>query len=107
MKVAGVIVGLGLLLLTGSGPVPAGHAQEASPPNIDLTVTDVLNRLGTEAPKREDLREPPPPPRIDRLSDSVRMTVSTGDPRCFPGEDAAGPSPDRFRSRATRPGRSR
>ena len=101
------------VLLTASGLASAGYSQEAAQPNkagqpqgnIDFTLTEALSRITTDAAKREDLREVPPP-RIDKLSDAVHVTLIPGDPRCLPGEDGwAGP--DRSRSRAPRPGRSR
>lgn len=82
--VGGVIGVLGLLV--AAGYVPAASAQGASEPNIGLTVTETLNHIDVRNSTREDLRDVPPP-RADKLSDSVRITVTVGDPRCYPGED--------------------
>ena len=85
MKVAMVVVVTGLLLM-GSAPVPAAYAQEAAPPRIGITLSETLNSIAKDAATREDFREVPTP-RADRLSDAVRVTVTVGDPQCFPGED--------------------
>jgi hypothetical protein len=114
MNAARTIVGSTLLMLAGSGSglVSSGQAQETARPgpsqvnprpSIDLTVTDVLNRTVTDAPKREDVLNPPPA-RVNKLPESVRITVTAGDPRCYPGEDL-GIAPDLARGRSTRPGR--
>jgi len=106
MNAVRVVVGSTLLTLIGSGGglVSVGHAQETPRSSIDLTVNDVLNRAATAAPKREDVLNPPPPARADKLPESVRITVTTGDPRCYPGEEL-GIAPDPFRNRANRPTR--
>lgn len=79
-----------LLLLVGAACVPQAYAQEktqdAAKPDISLTLTETLNRIAPGPSTRDDLREIPPP-RNDRLSDSVRVTVSVGSPECLPGED--------------------
>jgi hypothetical protein len=79
-----------LALLVGAMAPTASHAQHASPaqpPSIDLTLTETLQRLSVDsAPSKEDLRDVPPP-RPNRLSENVRITVIVGDPRCVPGED--------------------
>lgn len=105
MKFLGGILVLLVLLIVG-GPVRPGFAQQqAPPPNIDLLVTETLNQLATSASKRDDLREAPAP-RADRLSDSIRVTVTVGDPRCLPGEDDwVGAA--RLNSRSHRPPRTR
>lgn len=64
---------------------PAVDAQEATP-NIGLTVTETLNKLAPTSSSKDDLREIPKP-KNDKLSDSVRVTVSVGDGQCLPGED--------------------
>jgi hypothetical protein len=75
-----------LLLLVGAVNLQAVSAQEAAKPNINMTLTETLNRLGPGLTSRDDLREIPPP-RNDKLSDSVRVTVILGSPDCLPGED--------------------
>jgi hypothetical protein len=79
------IVGM-LLLLVVALSVPEVYAQEAVKPNIRLTLTETLDRIGPGLSTRDDLREIPPP-RNDKLSDTVRVTVSLGSPECLPGED--------------------
>ena len=79
------IVGM-LLLLVIAVHVPKVYAQEAPKPNINMTLTETLNRLGPGLTSRDDLREIPPP-RNDKLSDTVRVTVIVGSPECLPGED--------------------
>jgi hypothetical protein len=75
-------------VVIGAGCVVAASAQEASqpPPNIGLTLTETLNKLAPTASSKDDLREIPKP-KNDRLSDTVRVTVSVGDGQCLPGED--------------------
>ena len=87
-KAAGKRVGtIGVIVaLLGGGSVVAASAQEAPQPNIGLTLTETLNRLAPTATSRDDLREIPKP-KNDKLSDSVRITVSVGDGQCLPGED--------------------
>jgi hypothetical protein len=78
---------IGTALLVMAVPV-AGHAQQAPPATIDLTVTEALKQVSPGVTGKENLRDVPPP-RPDRLSSSVRITVVVGDPRCEPGEDGA------------------
>jgi hypothetical protein len=95
----GVIGVLGLLV---AGYVPAANAQAAPEPDIGLTLTETLNRIGVRNSVRDDLRDVPPP-RPDKVSDSVRITVTVGDPRCYPGEDAwVAPPPPRGITRPVR-----
>lgn len=48
---------------------------------------------------RDDLRDLPTP-RADRLSESSRIIIVVGDPRCFPGEEFIPlPPPPRVRRR--------
>jgi hypothetical protein len=49
-------------------------------------LTETLNKLAPSASSKDDLREIPKP-KNDKLSDSVRITVSVGDGQCLPGED--------------------
>jgi hypothetical protein len=79
-------------MLIGAGFVFGASAQEASQapaqpqPNIGLTLTETLNKLAPSASSKDDLREIPKP-KNDKLSDTVRITVSVGDGQCLPGED--------------------
>jgi hypothetical protein len=102
---------LGALLVV-CGLVSGARAQEVAQPgqpesprptpNIDLILTEPFSQVQTGTFKREDLREVPPAKR-DKLSESVRVTVTVGDPRCVPGEDVLeGPL---TRSRTSRPRR--
>ncbi len=79
-KLGGVIGLIGALV--GCAVV---DAQEATP-NIGLTLTETLNKLAPSSSAKDDLREIPKP-KNDKLSDSVRVTVSVGDGQCLPGED--------------------
>ena len=92
MKKTGRLIGL-IGIVIGVGFVLAASAQEASqqaptapPPNIGLTLTETLNKLAPSASSKDDLREIPKP-KNDRLSDTVRITVSVSDGQCLPGED--------------------
>lgn len=83
-----------------------GQAESPQPqpkPDINLIVIDSIHHMATETFRREDLREVPPA-KVDRLSDSIRVTVTVGDPRCAPGEDGW-EGPARPRSRTSRPNR--
>ena len=90
MKKTGSVMAL-IGFVIGAGFVVAAYAQEASQPqqppaNIGLTLTETLNKLAPAASSKDDLREIPKP-KNDRLSDTVRITVSVGDGQCLPGED--------------------
>ena len=92
MKKTSLVSGL-IGMLIGAGCVLAAQAQEASQPpqtqppaNIGLTLTETLNKLAPSASSKDDLREIPKP-KNDKLSDTVRITVSVGDGQCLPGED--------------------
>ena len=86
MRKASRLIGL-VAALIGGGYIAAADAQESPPqPNIGLTLTETLNRLTPAASSKDDLREIPKP-KNDKLSDSVRITVSAGDGQCLPGED--------------------
>jgi len=90
MRKTGLVMGL-IVALVGAGGVLVASAQEASqkpqaPPNIGLTLTETLNKLAPNASSKDDLREIPKP-KNDKLSDTVRITVSVGDGQCLPGED--------------------
>ena len=85
MKMVGRIVGM-LVLLVGTAHLPGGYAQEAVKPDINLTLTETLNRIAPGPSTRDDLREIPPP-RNDKLSNTTRVTVIMGSPECLPGED--------------------
>ncbi len=91
--VSGVVGVLGLLGVAGYAA--AASAQATVEPNISLTLSETLNRIDVRNSARDDLRDVPPP-RNDKLSDSVRITVTVGDPRCYPGEDGwVAPPPPR------------
>jgi hypothetical protein len=81
MKVVGIV-----LLLVGAAHVSPVYAQEAAKPDINLTLTETLNRLAPGPSTRDDIREIPPP-RNDKLRDATRVTVIVGSPECLPGED--------------------
>jgi hypothetical protein len=103
--VGALLVACGLV----SGARAQGVAQPGRPaspkltPSIDLMVTEPFSQVQTETFKREDIREVPPATR-DKRSDSVRVTVTVGDPRCVPGEDVLEGVPQP-RSRTFRPRR--
>jgi hypothetical protein len=67
-------------------PAPAQGDAQSRPPDINMLLTEPFRGIDNDSFKREDLRDVPPPKR-DRLSESVRVTVTVGDPRCAPGED--------------------
>jgi hypothetical protein len=85
MKVVGRVIGL-MVLLGAAVPLPGVGAQEVVRPEISLTLTETLNRIVSTPSARDDLREIPPP-RNDKLSDAIRVTVIMGSPECLPGED--------------------
>jgi len=98
MKLVGIIVGV-TVLVAGAGHVPSVGAQEAphvpsvgaqETPKVDLnmTLTETINRLGPGPSTRDDIREIPPP-KNDKLSDTTRITVAVGD-NCLPGDDMRG-----------------
>jgi hypothetical protein len=84
MKIGTVIATI--VLLAGVAPFPRAEAQEAVKPDISLTLTETLNSIAPGPSSRDDLREIPPP-RNDKLRDTVRVTVTVSDPECLPGED--------------------
>jgi len=85
LKLARILVGLGVLLV-GVAAVSPGYAQE--PADILLRLTEPTRSAPADAVKRDDLREVPPVPSIDKLSDAgVRVYVGVEDPRCVPGDD--------------------
>jgi hypothetical protein len=101
MRGVGEVIGvLGFVVVAGY--VPTASAQGAPEPNIGLELTETLNRIDVRNSVREDLRDVPPP-RADKLSDNVRITVTVGDPRCYPGEDGwVAPPPPRGITRPVR-----
>jgi hypothetical protein len=104
VRASGVVLGVGVLL-GAAGVVWPASGQEAAPHNMSLTLTETLNRIAAGAAARDDLKNVPPP-RVDKLADSIRVTVVTGDPQCLPGEDRL-LGADRFDGRRFRPTRSR
>jgi hypothetical protein len=85
MKI-GTMVGT-IVLVASVAALPRVEAQEAAKPDISLTLTETLNSIAPSPSSRDDLREIPPPPRNDKLRDSVRVTVIVDSPECLPGED--------------------
>ena len=83
MKLASVLVGLGTLLI-GVAVTSPGYAQEPAKADILLKLTEPA--VPVDALNRDDFRELPVAPPIDRLSDKVRINVGVGDPRCLPGD---------------------
>jgi hypothetical protein len=75
-----------IVLLAGVAPLPRVEAQEAVKPDISLTLTETLNNIAPGPSSRDDLREIPPP-KNDKLRDSVKVTVIVASPDCLPGED--------------------
>lgn len=84
LKAATVVIGIGALLI-GAVIVPPGFAQEAAPGKIFLDLTQPAQSVPVDTLTRDDLREAPTP-RVDKLSDTVRVIVVVGDPRCEPGD---------------------
>ncbi len=82
MKLAGVVVGLGVLFI-GVAAISPGYAQE--PAKLDILLKLTKPTVSADAVTRDDFRDVTPPP-VDRLSDTVRVYVGAGDPRCFPGD---------------------
>ena len=106
MQIFRGLIGL-IVLVLGTGYVPAASAQEVRQPDIGLTLTEALKLKAGPASTRDDYREVPPP-KNDRLSDTARVTVTLGSPQCFPGEDGwVAPPPPRGITAGPRPGRFR
>ena len=85
MKAARVTVVVGALLL-GSGSAPAAHAQDVKqPPDIRMMLTQPSTRL-SDSPPAPDLRDLPKA-KMDRPATQPPITVTLGDPRCYPGEE--------------------
>jgi hypothetical protein len=81
-----VVCGLGV----SAGAQEVSRPSRAEPPkptpDINLLLNAPFTQIQPETFKRDDLREVPPAKR-DKLSDSIRVTITIGDPRCAPGED--------------------
>ncbi|HXJ81692.1 MAG TPA: hypothetical protein VMS64_23785 [Candidatus Methylomirabilis sp.] len=84
MKLVGTIVGV-VALVAGAGHVSPVRAQETPKPDINMTLTETINRMPPGPSTRDDIREIPPP-KSDKLSDTARVTVVVGD-NCLPGDD--------------------
>jgi hypothetical protein len=85
MKRTRVMVVVGALVL-GAGSAPAAHAQEVKPPaDIRMLLTQPSTRL-SDSPPTPDLRDLPQA-KMDRPATQLPITVTLGDPRCYPGED--------------------
>ncbi len=82
MKLASVLVGLGSLFI-GLAIISSGYAQEPTKAQILLRLTEPT--IPVDAVTRDDFRDVSVPP-VDRLSDTVRVYVGVGGPRCFPGD---------------------
>jgi hypothetical protein len=101
-----------IALSAGWGLASVAHAQEAPkpvqpgapapPPDINMLLIRPFGRIDSEPFKREDL-DRVPPPKPDRLSESIRVTVTIGDPRCEPGDDDPWQELARSRTRLRRP----
>ena len=85
MKLASLLVGLGLLI--GVGTISPGYAQEPAKADILLRLTEPTRSVPVDSVKRDDLREIPAVPPVDKLSEAgFRIYVGVGDPRCVPGD---------------------
>ena len=104
VRASGVVLGFGVLL-GAAGVVWPVYGQDAAPHSMTLTLTEALNRIAADAAAHDDLKNVPPP-RVDKLADSIRVTIVVGDPQCLPGEDRM-LGADRFDGRRFRPTRSR
>ncbi len=88
-----ILLSLGAFVL-GLAAAPAGFAQqppapappESPRPSILFQIAPPPEVRPNSSLTRDDVQHVPPP-RPDRLSDSGRITVTVGDPRCLPGED--------------------
>ena len=95
-----VTVVVGALLL-GSGSAPAAHAQDVKqPPDIRMMLTQPSTPLSDSppAPDRRDL----PKAKMDRPSSQLPITVTLGDPRCYPGEEDGFIDPRQLRNPRSR-----
>jgi hypothetical protein len=85
MKTTRGMVVVGVLALV-SGIVPAAHAQEVKqPPDIRMLLTQPSTRL-SDSPPAPELRDLPKA-KMDRPATQPPITVTLGDPRCYPGEE--------------------
>jgi hypothetical protein len=88
MSVVSRVIGLvgATLIAVSSAPV---QAQDAPAPNpaLSLTLTETIRRQAEEAAKRDDLRSLPTARGPAKLPDSFRVTVSSVDDVCWPGEE--------------------
>lgn len=92
MKPRAWILGSGMLasiaLIALCGFPAAARGEDAAPP-LENTLPGVLrfgitsSQIDMRTLTRDDLR-PVPSPRIDGISDQVRITVTEGDPSCLP-----------------------
>ena len=86
MTLAKVLIGGGALLI-GAAVIFPGYAQEPAKADILLRLTEPTRSVPTDAVKRDDFREIPAVPPVDKLSDAgFRVYVDVGDPRCVPGD---------------------
>ncbi len=98
MNAARVVASI-VALIACATAVPAAFAQEAAQPSIFLRqMTQPTQPLSAGSITRDDLRDAPAPPAVDRLRDAVRFDVGiVGDPRCLPGEGLSDLGPVRSR----------
>jgi hypothetical protein len=85
MKRTRAMVVVGAFMM-GAGSAPAAHAQETKqPPDIRMLLTQPSTSL-SDSPPAPDLRDLPKA-KMDRPATQLPITVTLGDPRCYPGEE--------------------
>jgi hypothetical protein len=87
------------IVVFGSAWVSQTVAQEIPDPGFLLKLTQPT-QPSQDTITRDDLRDVPAP-RVDRLSDTVRVSRGLDDPRCLPG-DGMLVDPGRANRRASR-----
>jgi hypothetical protein len=103
MKRTRALVVVGAFAL-GAGSAPAAQAQEMKqPPDIRMLLTQPSTSL-SDSPPAPDLRDLPKA-KMDRPATQLPITVTLGDPRCYPGEEDGLIDPRQLRN--TRSRRSR
>jgi hypothetical protein len=80
-------VGAGLAMAVLAGTVQ-GQETTVAPPLI-FTLPAIAPPTGERTITRDDLRDPPASPRMDRLPSSVSASFIMDDGQCLPGESAA------------------
>jgi hypothetical protein len=92
-------------LLVTAGLVSAAHGQEANRPRVLLFgVTETAPPVEITTYTRDDLRPVgPAASRLEKLAESVQVTVAVGDPYCLPGHlTTIGPPPRPSRNSRSR-----